>query len=292
MDDAPAPAVAPEPSPAVAPPSFAAAALPIDGTPPGGSAGGRWQSAPPPAAEAVPPTVVTSAPRPATGAAEARLVAILKDGSDGQVFPLDAEQVDVGSREGDVVLPDDPYLSPRHARIRRGGDTFILRDLDSINGVYVRIRRPVELGDGDMILMGQEVLRFETLPDGELPLGPASVHGVMLFGTPEVPRIARLLQYVTEGVPRDVFYLYRDETVLGRETGDIVFTDDPFLSRRHASIGIDRASSRFVLRDLGSSNGTAVRLRGEHELEDGDQFRLGRHLFRFDRLRGPAGRQA
>jgi pSer/pThr/pTyr-binding forkhead associated (FHA) protein len=276
MVDAAQPGAAPAPAPAP----------PASGPTPASPAE-RWQPASP--AAAVPPTVVTSAPR--TDAASARLVAILKDGSDGQVYPLTQDQVDVGSHEGDVVLRDDPYMSPRHARICRRGDTFVLRDLDSTNGVYVRIRQPVDVSDGDMILIGQEVLRFEALPDGELPLGPASVHGVMVFGTPEVPRVARLVQYATEGVGRDVYYLYRDETVLGRENGDIVFTDDPFLSRRHASVTVDRANGRFVLRDLGSSNGTAVRLRREHALEDGDQFRMGRHLFRFDRVRVPGGRQ-
>ena len=123
---------------------------------------------------------------------------------------------------------------------------------------------------------------FEVLAETELPLGPATQHGVMVFGTPEVQRIARLVQYTTEGVGRDVHYLYRDETVVGREQGDLVFTDDPFMSRRHAAITVDRASRRFVLRDLGSSNGTAVRFRGERALRPGDQFRVGRHLFRFE----------
>ena len=76
------------------------------------------------------------------------------------------------------------------------------------------------------------------------------------------------------------------ETVIGREQGDLVFTDDPFMSRRHAAVTIDRASRRFVLRDLGSSNGTAVRFRGERALRAGDQFRVGRHLFRFEQGEG------
>ena len=211
-----------------------------------------------------------------------RLVSILKDGSDGSTYDLLGEQIDVGRTEGEVLLADDPYLSPRHARIRRRGDGFVVRDLDSVNGVYVRLRDAVELTDGDMILMGQQVLRFETLTDAEIPLGPASVRGVLLFGTPETPRFARLISYTTEGVGRDVHYLYRDETVLGRENGDIVFTDDPFLSRRHAAIAIDRSSGRFTLSDTGSSNGTCIRIRAEHGLKAGDQFRIGRHLFRFE----------
>ena len=88
-------------------------------------------------------------------------------------------------------------------------------------------------------------------------------------------------RYVVK-VGRQEFVLPSGETVIGREQGDLVFTDDPFMSRRHAAITIDRASRRFVLRDLGSSNGTAVRFRGERALRPGDQFRVGRHLFRFE----------
>lgn len=206
----------------------------------------------------------------------------MKDGSDGRAFTIDQVRTDIGRLEGEVVLSDDPYLSARHARIERKGDQFFVRDLDSFNGLYARVREPVELRDGDMVLIGQQVMRFELLGDGETPLGPATIGGVLVFGTPEVPRIARLAQYTTEGVIRDVHYLYREETVLGRENGDIVFTDDPFLSRKHASITCDRANLQFVLRDLGSSNGTAVRFRGERPLRHGDQLRVGRHLFRFD----------
>lgn len=213
----------------------------------------------------------------------ALLVAILKDGSDGRIYAIHDEQTDLGRLEGHIVLADDPYLSPRHVRILLKGDALIVRDLDSLNGVYVRVREPSDLQDGDMLLLGQQVMRFEVLPELELPLGPATHRGVMVFGTPEVPRMARLIQYTTEGVGRDVHYLYRDETVVGREQGDIVCTDDPFMSRRHAAITLDRSNRRYVLRDLGSSNGTAVRIRGERSLRPGDQFRVGRHLFRYDK---------
>lgn len=211
------------------------------------------------------------------------LVAILKDGTDGRSHPLLDEQTDIGRSEGQIQLTDDPYLSPRHARLLVKKDGIVVRDLDSLNGVYVRLRDSVELLDGDSLLLGQQVMRFEVLPETESPLGPAMLRGVLVFGTPEVPRVARLVQYTTEGVARDVHYLYRDETVVGREQGDIVCTDDPFMSRRHASITFDRTSRRFALKDLGSSNGTAIRVRGERALKPGDQFRVGRHLFRYDR---------
>lgn len=246
------------------------------------------------AAASMAPALATAPSRPAepaSGAAlRAQVVVILRDGTEGGIYPIEGERSDVGSRDGEIVLRDDPYLSPRHARLERRGETFILIDLGSVNGIYVRIREPTPLADGDMILVGQQVLRFELASEAERQVGPAIQHGVMVFGTPEQPRLGRLVQCTTEGLARDVYYLQRDETVMGREQADIVFADDPFLSRRHAAINLQREQRRFVLRDLGSSNGSAIRCRGERVLAHGDQFRLGRHLFRFDLL--PAARGA
>jgi pSer/pThr/pTyr-binding forkhead associated (FHA) protein len=147
-----------------------------------------------------------------------------------------------------------------------------------------------------LFLVGQQVIRFEVVRDAEEGLGPAVEHGTLLFGTPTSPRFARLCQRTIEGVTRDVYYIAKRETVLGRESGDIVFTEDPFLSRRHAIIRADglpapsqRANeeARFTLIDLGSSNGTFIQIRGDVTLKDGDQFRLGQQLFRVDLAHEP-----
>lgn len=222
--------------------------------------------------------------------ASAHLVTILKDGSEGPVYRIGTGTTDIGRNEGNVLLPDDPYLSPRHARISHRGGRYYLRDLGSVNGIFYRLREPVELHHGDVILVGQQVLRFEMLADAETSLGPVMHYGVMVFGTPEQPRVARLVQVTTEGIPRDVYHLHREETIIGRESGDIVFTDDAFLSRRHAVLKLERAQRRVVLRDLNSSNGTLLQFRGEREISDKDQFRIGHHLFRFDLApRAPGG---
>src|SRR5690606_11319332 len=106
----------------------------------------------------VPPAAQPHASQPmamtmhSTGQAPpARLVCIMKDGSDGVAYPLVGEQIDIGRTEGDIIVGDDPYLSPRHARLRRRADGYAVVDLDSVNGVYVRLNESVELTDGDTI---------------------------------------------------------------------------------------------------------------------------------------------
>jgi pSer/pThr/pTyr-binding forkhead associated (FHA) protein len=96
-----------------------------------------------------------------------------------------------------------------------------------------------------------------------------------------------LSQRTVEGVVRDVFHLKKAETIIGRESGDIVFTDDPFLSRRHAIVRVHTSPSAgtgrtFTLADLGSSNGTFLQVREAVRLRHGDHFRIGQQLFRFD----------
>jgi pSer/pThr/pTyr-binding forkhead associated (FHA) protein len=242
------------------------------------------------------------------GVQRGRLVVIAKSGADGPSYPF-GDSLDVGRVEGNVIVGEDPYLSPRHVRILWSGGKLLLRDLASTNGVFLRLapsrdtlgRRgadhqevTVPLVDQDLILVGQQVLRFEILKEPDTGLGPAQEHGTLLFGSPAAPRYARLCQRTVEGIVRDIYYIRKVETVLGRESGDVVFTEDPFLSRRHAAIRLlSRDGSplaakpppgeiRFALVDLGSSNGTFLRIRADVELVPGDHFRVGQQLFRVD----------
>jgi pSer/pThr/pTyr-binding forkhead associated (FHA) protein len=233
-----------------------------------------------------------------TTTAAGRLVVIAKDGGEGASFAI-GERLDIGRSEGEIVVADDMYLSPRHARLFWSEKTLYLRDLGSTNGVFLKLPlkkagsprdanpdavRGVEvpLRDQDLILLGQQVIRFEVVKDAEEGFGPAVQHGTLLFGTPTAPRYARLCQRTVEGVTRDIFYVRKLETVLGRESGDIVFTEDPFLSRRHAVLRVDAVKRTFSLADHGSSNGTFLQIRSDVPVTTGDEFRVGQQLFRVD----------
>lgn len=220
------------------------------------------------------------------GEPPARLVVIAQDGTPGTEYPIQGAQAEIGREDGAIRLPTDPYVSPRHLLISRRNGRFFVRDLESVNGVYVRLRAAEVLRHADLVLIGLEVLRFELVSDAERGLGPATERGTRVFGSPSVPRHARLCQLTVEGVSRDVYYLSRDETVIGREAGDLVFTNDPFMSRRHVAIDRDPSAGTFTVRDLGSSNGTFLAIRGERELVSGDHLRVGQHLFRLDVGRG------
>lgn len=209
----------------------------------------------------------------------ARFVAVRRDGTDGPSYDVNQEQFDIGRSEGDLLF-DDPHIAPRHARITWRAGQYVLTPLEIRNGVYTRIRNAVDLVDGDQFLLGKQVLRFEVPLEVERTQRPAVENGVVLFGTPIKPPWGRLRQLTPAGTTRDVYHLTRGEVVLGREQADIVFSDDEFLSRRHAQL--QSRGGRVNLSDLGSSNGTFFRLRGLHPLSPGEMLRMGDELLRFE----------
>ena len=83
------------------------------------------------------------------------------------------------------------------------------------------------------------------------------------------------------------FLLDSDLTLAGRHPDSDIFLDDVTVSRRHAEFY--RQGGRFVVRDVGSLNGTYVnRERIEQvELHEGDEVQVGK--FRLVFLLGPAG---
>lgn len=219
--------------------------------------------------------------RPQAGPAWGMAVLVNRDGSDGQRYPLSGEYLVVGRVGADIAFDEDRFLARQHARIERGADGVVkVHPIDTLNGVFRKTDAPVELTDGMTILVGREVLRYERIDPEEVKVFPLVRHGVALFGSPPREPWGRLLQIVPSGGYRDVRHLAGEEIVLGREEGDIVFRDDAFLSRRHAAVTWD--GKRAQITDLGSSNGTFVRIPGPTALRHGDHVRVGDQLLRIE----------
>ncbi len=72
------------------------------------------------------------------------------------------------------------------------------------------------------------------------------------------------------------FLIDKDVTTAGRHPESDIFLDDVTVSRRHAEVR--RAEGRFVVRDLGSLNGTYVNRERveETELASGDELQIGK----------------
>ena len=186
----------------------------------------------------------------------------------------------VGRAGADIAFEEDRFLARAHARLERSADGVTVVPLDALNGVYRKADGPFELVDGTILLVGREVLRFERVDPEETKVHPLVRHGVALFGSPPREPWGRLIQLIPSGGYRDVRHLVGEEVVLGREEGELVFRDDAFMSRRHAAVTWDGRRAQVV--DLGSSNGTFVRVTRPTPLRHGDHVRLGDQLLRVE----------
>lgn len=71
------------------------------------------------------------------------------------------ETLVIGRHQGDLRLEDDPFVSSRHARVRWDGSNYVLEDLGSRNGTYFRVVGETQITQGDHVLLGVQVFRFE-----------------------------------------------------------------------------------------------------------------------------------
>jgi pSer/pThr/pTyr-binding forkhead associated (FHA) protein len=97
-----------------------------------------------------------------------------------------------------------------------------------------------------------------------------------------------------EGSVLREFPIEREQTIVGRNQGDMQFDDDEAVSPQHALL--TWRDNALLVRDLGSSNGSWLFITSPHTLSDGDTLLIGSQVIRFRALpsRGAAdvGRDA
>jgi pSer/pThr/pTyr-binding forkhead associated (FHA) protein len=231
------------------------------------------RAAPPPDAVAV-----AHAPAVATQPSGVVLTALRADGTEAGTYTLPVGIITVG-RDLGAIFAGDSYLSPRHATFtpRSGGASgrLFVRDEGSLNGVYKKLRRdePVLLNPNDIFRIGQEIIRFEPLNPS-----PPTADGVERLGSPAKGYIGRLALIIGRDVAGNAFPMPEAGIHLGRERGDVLFPEDGYVSGLHCRIA--PVNGQVFLTDLGSSNGSFVRLMAETEVINGDVLLMGQQLFR------------
>ena len=90
-----------------------------------------------------------------------RVSVIIGRGQDGAAYPLAGDATVVGRERGDILFPEDGYVSGTHARLSRRDGRFFLADLNSSNGSFLRIRGERALRTGSFLLLGQQLFRVQ-----------------------------------------------------------------------------------------------------------------------------------
>jgi ABC-type multidrug transport system ATPase subunit len=182
--------------------------------------------------------------------------------------PLPLGTIRLGRKPGsnDIVL-DFPTVSSKHLLLKVTAQGVQITDLKSTNGTQVKGQkippnRPYPILLGDMIRIGD--LAGNSL---SLVLKPAS--GASLQTRPL--GMQQLAQH--------------SQLVIGRDPSCEIHLDHPAVSRRHAEIVPDGGRGNFVLRDLGSFNGTFLNgqpIAADVMLEAGAVIQIGPYKLAYD----------
>ena len=197
-----------------------------------------------------------------------------------QHYTLDRGEAVIGRGEADITFENDLFMSPLHARLEVREAKLWIRDLGSRNGSWIFIDGPTKLTDGDLILIGSQLLRFRRL--GYPGPHPPEADSTRPMGS-TVPTvdIAVIEQLRADGSCRDVYHLSPGRTIsIGRESGDWIFPYDATMSGRHAEIRSE--DSEFFVHDANSRNGVAMAVRGERALQRGQRVLIGDQILRVE----------
>jgi pSer/pThr/pTyr-binding forkhead associated (FHA) protein/ferredoxin len=188
-------------------------------------------------------------------------VALLADGTPADEFPLAASgSTTIGRVGAAIVFPNDSMLSDQHALISQGANGLELQDLGSSNGVFVKVveGQPVPFDPGTIVKAGRQWLIAQDAPGADVVQCDASGRDVSAHG-------------VADG----------GSIVFGRAAPSVVLdASDTTLSRRHLSVS--KEGGRLRLRDLGSRNGTFIKVDGRWPLRDGDVIWMGNQQLRLE----------
>jgi pSer/pThr/pTyr-binding forkhead associated (FHA) protein len=274
---------APQP-PVSAPSSAKPAAAPSAARP--GSAGAAAPR-PAPAARPSPPPPPkpgpgTRPPAPAAPSkagkprARARISAIARDGSRSADYVLTQPETRIGRAvgEAEVKLDKDQFVAAAHAVFKYEGDQLTVEDGGTENGVFLWFKER-QIQSGDELRIGRQRLRIEWLP--EEPETPAEQP---LWGSPDPGYVARAVQLLEGGGEGDVFPLKQGENLVGRGSGDVSFPQDGYVSSRHCVVTV--GDGQIGVKDLGSANGTFVKINGSAVVAPGDLLLVGEQILRVD----------
>ncbi len=208
-----------------------------------------------------------------------RLVVIKGEGGDGVTYHLSAMNHTVGRSTGDIRFSEDLFLNPEHARFTVQGGRLFVKDMTSVNGVFVRIKSPVQLEHGDYFLVGEQLLRLDSEPFGD---GGPDPTGTYSYSSPRPEGKFRVSQQLAGGGEGRIVSAQGAALTMGREGNTLNFPQDRFISGRHARLDAASDSHHVILTDTGSRNGTFVRTKGALELFHGDYLFVGQQLLRVE----------
>jgi pSer/pThr/pTyr-binding forkhead associated (FHA) protein len=208
---------------------------------------------------------------------KAKLILIKGEGMDGISYHLNSTEHLAGRLEGAILFTEDKWLSPKHANFYYQDEKLVVRDEGSVNGIFVCMRETISVQDGALFMAGEQLLKIERISEYD---DEPNEDGTYFFSSPRREPTFRVIQVLEGGGCGMIVHAKDGKVEIGREGGDMNFPNDPYISSRHLRVEMEGNAIRIV--DLGSKNGTYLKISGETALAHGDYLFLGKQLLRVE----------
>ena len=209
------------------------------------------------------------------------LAQILPNGSIGEKYVLDRPGMIAGRLQGDIYLPDDPLIAQEHARFTQLGEAAFVEDLGSPQGIFLRLRKPHHLKDGDMILVGRQKFRFDAKGASSSQPKVREEAGQSGDSAGEGPRLVRLDKQDEDA---GEYPLREEVTLIGHTKGTYTFPADDYMSGSHARLTL--RDGQVTLEDENSTNGTFIRIRKRLLASVGETLLIGSQRLKITKEEG------
>ncbi len=90
-----------------------------------------------------------------------RLASVVAIDTTASIWCLRKPEEYLGRERGDIVFPEDGFVSGSHCKLCTRDGRYFLADLQSTNGTYLRIKGEGILSNGDLLLLGQQLFKIE-----------------------------------------------------------------------------------------------------------------------------------
>lgn len=221
-----------------------------------------------------------------------------------KTFQLDKDEIVIGRDPGCDVAIDNIGISRRHTLVQKHGDFYLLKDLGSENGTYIRGRRVrwYCLNDDDEICVSNYSLFFRRVGgtstfETEAPKTEGGADAAKNFEV-TMPLDARemdrmqmersssvtgFLRFLNPSGREDTFTLLKSTVFFGSHRKADFVCPGVFWSvqGRHAVVVRDE----FGFRVISLNPKKPIKVNGkdadDHRLKDGDKFLIGKRSFEF-----------
>jgi ABC transport system ATP-binding/permease protein len=196
---------------------------------------------------------------------------------------LAVDEYRLGRAEANTIRLTDRNVSRNHAVLKKNGQAWLVRDLQSYNGTYVngvRVIGETPIQNGDIVQLGD--YRLELIDESvQAALDPSAPTPTQSAVPPVHLRPNRLV-VVVGPTPGQEYPLDREHVTIGRSEDATISINHTSVSRLHAEL-IALGNGRYEIIDKGSANG--IRVNGvdlrRGILEAGDALELGDVRLRF-----------